>query len=112
MFQMLSQVSLAGLFSLAVSVLPLGFGFAYAIRPTEQKLALMRPISLAAIFAGLSGSLLGFINVLRMIWMSTQPVEFRVLSVGIAESLVPMSLAFGSLTIAWLCAAVGLRRNP
>ena len=112
MFQMLSQVSLAGLFSLAVSVLPLGFGLAYAIRPTEQKLALMRPISLAAIFAGLSGSLLGFINVLRMIWMSTQPVEFRVLSVGIAESLVPMSLAFGSLTIAWLCAAVGLRRNP
>ena len=112
MFQMLSQVSLAGLFSLAVSVLPLGFGLAYAIRPTEQKLALMRPISLAAIFAGLSGSLLGFINVLRMIWMSTQPVEFRVLSVGIAESLVPMSLAFGSLTIAWLCAAAGLRRHP
>ena len=113
MFQMLSQVSLAGLFSLAVSVLPLGFGFAYAIRPTEQKLALMRPISLAAIFAGLSGSLSGFISVLQMVWTNTQPpVEFRVLSVGIAESLVPMFVAFGSLTIAWLCAAAGLRRHP
>ena len=111
MLEMLSQVSLFGLFSLLVGVLPLGFGVFYAIRPTEQRLMLLRPVSLASIFAGLSGSLSGAINTLRAIWISDPPVSTTVLAVASAESLVPMLVAFASLTIAWLCAAVGLRRH-
>lgn len=112
MLEMLSQASIVALLSLVVGLLPLGFGLAYAIRPTEQRLALMRPISLAGIFGGLTGSLGGAINVLAVFWLREPPIEARVLAVGAAEALVPLLVAFGSLTVAWLCAAVGLRRHP
>jgi hypothetical protein len=112
MLSMLSQAGLLSLFSLIVGVLPLGFGVAYAVRPTEQRLALMRPISLASIFGALCGTVSGLINVLRMVWVREPPVETSVLAVGTAEALVPLLVAFGALTIAWLCAAVGLKRHP
>ena len=111
MLEMLSHASMVALLSLLVGVLPMGFGVAYAVHPTEQGLALMRPLSLASIFGGLSGSLSGAINVLSMIWIAERPVEPRVVAVGAAEALVPLFVAAGSLTIAWLCAAVGLRRH-
>ena len=110
--QMLSQVSLVGLLSLAVTLLPLGAGLLYVTRPTERHLALMRPISLAALFAALGGTVLGFMNVLQGLWMSTTPVETRILAVGAAESLVPLFVGFGCLTVAWLCVAIGMRRLP
>ena len=111
MLEMVSHASIFALLSLVVGILPAGFGVAYAIRPTDDRLALLRPLSLAAIFAGLSGSLAGVINVLRMMWITASPVETGVLAVASAESLVPVFVAFGSLTVAWLCAAVGLRRQ-
>ena len=51
--------------SLLVTLFPLAAGLAYLVRPTEQRLALMRPISLAGIFSGLGGAVLGLMNVLR-----------------------------------------------
>ena len=111
MLDMVANASVVALFSLVIAALPLGLGAAYAIRPTEERLSLMRPISLASIFAGLSGSLSGAINVLRMMWVVDPPVETRILAIGSAEALVPLLVAFGSLTIAWLCAAVGIRRH-
>ena len=110
MLEMLSQASLFGLFSLFVGILPLGFGVLYAARPTEPRLAMMRPISLASIFAGLSGSVSGAINVLSHVWKTESP-SISIMAVGAAESLVALLVAFGSLTIAWLCVAVGLRRH-
>lgn len=112
MFEMLSHASMFALLSLMVGVLPLGFGLLYAIRPSEQRLAIMRPVSLASIFGALSGSLSGAINVLRMIWLAEPAVETRVVAAAAAETLVPLVVAFGSLTIAWLCAAIGLGRHP
>ena len=110
MFEMLSNASLFALFSLFVAILPLGFGVLYAVRPTEQRLALLRPISLAGIFAGLSGSMAGFINVLSHVWRTESP-SVTIMAVGTAEALVSLLVAFGSLTVAWLCVAVGLRRH-
>jgi hypothetical protein len=110
MFEMLSNASLFALFSLFVGILPLGFGVLYAVRPTEQRLAMLRPISLAGIFAGLSGSLSGFINVLSHVWRTETP-SISIMAVGAAEALVSLLVAFGSLTVAWLCVAVGLRRH-
>lgn len=112
MLQMLSQAGILALLSLIVGLVPIGFGLAYAIRPSEQRLALMRPISLAAIFAGLSGSLSGGINTLQMMWVMQPPPTSSLLAVGLAEALVPMLVAFTALTIAWLCAVVGLGRHP
>jgi hypothetical protein len=111
-FDALRQASIVALLSLIVTVLPLGAGIAYAIRPTERRLALMRPISLAGIFAALCGLLSGLVNVLRYIGVNETPVESRVVAIGVAEALIPLFVAFGCLTAAWLCVAIGLRRHP
>ena len=108
---MLGQASIVALASMLVSVSPLFAGIAYAIRPSEQRLALMRPVSLAGLFAGLSGLMVGLINVLRGVWIHEPPVDYRVMAVGAAEAMVPLFLAFGSLTVAWLCVAFGFRRQ-
>jgi hypothetical protein len=108
---MLSQASIVALLSLLIAVLPLGFGIAYVLSPTEQRLALMRPITLAATYGALTGTISGFINSLRAIWMSQGEVNWRIVSVGVAESLVTLHVAFACLTIAWLCVVLGLRRR-
>jgi hypothetical protein len=110
LFQMLGQASIVALLSMLVTILPLGAGLSYALWPSEQRLAMMRPVSLAGLFAGLAGTMAGFINSLRSVWMSEGPINWSIFSVGIAESLVTLLLAFGCLTVAWLCVAVGLRR--
>ena len=86
-------------------------GLASVLRPSEQRLALMRPVSLAGLFAALCGTVAGAINVLRLIWTSEGPVNWAIVAVGSAESLVPLLLAFGCLTVAWLSVAAGFRRQ-
>jgi hypothetical protein len=46
-----------------------------------------------------------------MIAVSETPVAPRLVAPGAAEALVPLFLAFGCLTAAWLCVALGLRRH-
>lgn len=112
MIGMLSQASLIALASMFMGVVPLGMGLAYAIWPSEQRLALMRPLSLATIFAALSGSVLGLLNILRGIGNSGSPTFSSVAAIGLAEALVPLFLGFGCLTVAWLAVTVGLWRRP
>ena len=111
LFEILGNASIVARLSMLVSIFPLGAGLAYVLRPSEQRLALVRPVSLAGLFAALSGTVTGAINVLRMIWTTEGPVNWRVIAVGSAESLVPLLLAFGCLTVTWLCVAAGLRRQ-
>ena len=108
---MLSQAGIAALMSILVALFPVAAGLYYVVSPSERKLALMRPISLAALFAGLAGLMLGFINVLKGIWSAEADVPWRIIAVGAAESMVPLTLAFGTLTFAWLCVAIGMRRH-
>ena len=110
LFQILRHASIVGLLSMLVTVVPLGAGLAYALWPSEQRLAMMRPVSLAGLFSALCGTVLGFINVLRGIWMAEGAVDWRIVAIGSAESLTHLFLAFGCLTVAWLCVAAGLRR--
>ena len=111
MFELLSQAGIVSLLSMVVGVLPLGAGISYLLRPTEQRLALMRPMSLAGIFGGSTGLLAGLINGLRVVATRETPVPMPLLAWWIAESLVPLFVAFACLTVGWLCAAVGLRRH-
>ena len=111
MVGMLSEAGIAALLSMVVAVSPVVAGLAYVVWPSERQLAFMRPISLAALFAGLAGLLLGFINVLKGIWSAEADVPWRIVAVGAAESMVPLTLAFGALTFAWLCVALGMRRG-
>jgi len=112
MIAVLSQASIVALASILMGVVPLAMGIVYVIWPSEQRLALMRPLSLATIFAAFSGSTLGLVNVFRAMGMSQAPMISRVAWIGFAEALVPIFFGFGCLTIAWLCVAVGLWRRP
>lgn len=109
---MFGQASLFARLTLILGFVPLVMAVVYVVRPTERNLALMRPLSLAGLFASLAGGVLGFINVLRLVW--TQEIgaqTYRVMSVGAAESLVSMFVGFASLSVAWLLIAVGMGRQ-
>ena len=108
----LTQAGILALLCLVIAVTPLFLGVAYAIRPSEGRLALMRPFSLASIFASLSGLLAGVINTLVFISAGASPLNTQIIAISVAESLVPMFVGFGCLTVAWLCVAAGLRRQP
>jgi hypothetical protein len=111
LFEMLGNAGIVARLSMLVSIFPLGAGLAYLLRPTEQRLAMMRPVSLAGLFAALTGTVTGAINVLKMFWTTTGPVSWPTVAVGAAEALVTLLLAFGSLTVAWLCVAAGFQRQ-
>jgi uncharacterized membrane protein len=109
---MLRQASLFALLSLLLCLVPLIMAVVYVRRPTERHLALMRPLSLAGLFAALAGGVLGFINVLRFAWTRELTSDtYRVMAVGAAESLVTLLVGFAALTVAWLLVAVGMGRR-
>ena len=112
MITALGQASILALVSMFMGVLPLGMGVVYAMWPTEQRLGLMRPLSLTTIFAAVSGTALGLLNVLRYIGVTEHPEYTRVAAIGLSESMVPLFVGFGCLTAAWLCVAIGLWRRP
>ena len=112
MIGILSQAGIVALASMFMGVVPLAMGIVYVIWPSEQRLALMRPLSLATIFAALSGSTLGVINVLVAIGRSQASAFPQPAWQGFAEALVPIFFGFGCLTVTWLCVAVGLWRRP
>ena len=68
---------------------------AYVIRPSERRLALMRPLSLAGLFAALAGTASGFINVLVYLGKRGFTAEtYTITAIGTAESLVPLLVGF------------------
>jgi hypothetical protein len=108
----LRNASTFALLTLIVGMVPLIMAVVYVSRPTERHLALMRPLSLAALFAATAGGVLGGINVLSFAWTRELSAEnYRVMAVGTAESLVPVLVGFASLSVAWLLVAVGMGRR-
>ena len=113
LIEMLRQMGPAALVSMLMGIVPLGFGVLYAARPTEHRLALMRPLSLAAIFAGINGATLGLVN--AFVYVANRPgMTFTTpaVLVGIAEALTTIVFDFGCLMLAWLCVAIGMWRRP
>ena len=87
-------------------------GISYAIWPSEARLALMRPLSLAGIFSALTGFCLGLMNSLVGLGNGSIPSgESRVWMFGLAESITTLFVGFGCLTVGWLCVALGMRRQ-
>jgi hypothetical protein len=112
LLEMLTQAGLVALLSLAVVPPPLVVGVLYAIRPTEARLALMRPLALASIFASLCGFLSGLVHIFHNLGVGPSPSFTNQVALGLSEALVPMFVGAGCLTVAWLCVAIGLRRHP
>jgi len=99
-----------------------GTAVAYAIRPTERKLALMRPLSLASIFAALCSFAGGVATVLEGIAATLDlvphagtvdlgPQSLGRILLGFRETIVPLFVAFAFLAVAWLLVALGMRRQ-
>jgi hypothetical protein len=105
---LLGQMSLLAKLTMAVALVAFGLAVAFVFRPTEQKLALMRPVSLAAIFATVSGLLGGWMAVLAST-AATPDGHLPAASLyrGIAESLTVGFVSFGLLAAAWMLVAVG-----
>jgi hypothetical protein len=112
----LTAISNAALYvklTMIVCAAPLVAGILYGIRPNERWLALLRPLSLAAIFASVSNLLLGLVKALVYIGRTTpessaSPVPAAIV---LAETVIPSFIGFACLTAAWLCVAVGVRRS-
>ena len=111
--ELLSHASLVVLLGMAVSTAPMVMGIMVAIRPTEARLALMRPLSLAGIFVSLANLLLGVINALMVIGRAdlVDLETVRIAAIGLSESAVPPFVGFSFLTVAWLCVALAMRRR-
>ena len=111
--EILRNASVIALMCMLVPVLALAMSVTYAIWPDERRLALMRPLSLAAIFAALCGVSIGATTILRGIGVSSPMTAegWRLVALGASEAVVPLFVAFGSLTVAWLMVALGMRRS-
>jgi len=110
----LNQIGPFARLSVLVSVVPLVVALAYAIRPTERKLVLMRPVSLGVIFAAICALASG--GSLMCQYLADSPagsVDMRRVYAGLGETLLPVFVGFGFLAVSWLLVAVGmLRRTP
>jgi hypothetical protein len=91
--------------------LPLVVGLWFAFRPSERLLGLMRPLTLAATFAGISNTTLGLVNTLVYMSSRPEPVSVNIITAQLAESLVVPFVSFGCLAVAWLFVALGMRKQ-
>ena len=108
----LGYLSGFALLTMAVAIVAFGLAAAYVFRPTEQKLVLMRPVSLSAIFATVSGLLGGWIALLSSL-PATPDGHLPVADLyrGLGESLTVGFVSFGLLAAAWMLMAVGVFRR-
>jgi hypothetical protein len=98
--------------SMATAVLPFGVAVWYAVRPSELKLALMRPVSLASLFAAVAGVLGGWIAILAATAATADGhIPIPALALGIATSLTTGFVCFGFLAAAWVLVATGVLRR-
>ena len=110
--ELFAQISVFAKLTMAVAIVAFGLAVAYVFRPTEQKLVLMRPVSLAAIFATVSGLLGGWIVLLQGLPATPDGhILVASLSQGIAESLTVGFVSFGLLAAGWMLVAVGMLRR-
>jgi len=110
--ELFREISVFAKLTIMVAVAAFALAVGYAARPTDHKLVLLRPVSLAAIFATVSGLFGGWIAVLSGIAATADrqaaaPAIFR----GIADSLTVGFVSFGLLAAGWLLVAVGMLRR-
>jgi hypothetical protein len=85
----------------------------FAIRPSERLLAMMRPLTLGAVFAVLCNFVLaianGFTAVSMMKGLDLPGVQ--VVGAVFMEGLAPVVASFAGLAVAWFLVAIGMRKS-
>lgn len=105
-------IYLMGFVILVSGVGALGTAITYAARPTERKLVLLRPLSLASIFAAVCSFTVGVATALKHAADGrVTPESLTGMVAGLAEAFIPLFVAFAFLAVAWLLVAWGLRRE-
>jgi hypothetical protein len=102
---------LAAIMGALVCAAPMVVGVWFAFRPSERLLGLMRPLTLAATFTGVSNTTLALVNTL--VWISRRQgeVPINIVAGQLAESLAVPFVSFGCLSAAWIAVAVGMRKQ-
>ena len=108
----LRYLGIAAIVGLAITAIPLIAALLYAARPSASRLELMRPLTLAGIFAALAGLCLGiansFVGIVRHAHDANLPGYAAEV---LAESVIPAFVSFSLLAAAWLVVAIGMRRQ-
>ena len=109
---MWKETSILGLLGIVVALATTAYAAVYAWRPEESRLVLIRPLSLATIFAALCSFNVGIANVRIGISATGEWSDhtWRLIAKGTSETFVALFFAFGCLAISWLCVALGMRR--
>ena len=113
------EVVFNALFHVPFVLLLCGFTLYFAVsfcsRPTERKLAILRPLAAAVVFALLSALCAGlgcaFFNAARAEAGPVGGPGVQHLYAGLCEAMVPAVVGFAVLALAWALAAVGFQRQ-
>ncbi len=110
---LLAQVSFLSMFGMLLCLVPLVAGVWYAFSPSERLLALMRPLTLGAIFAAITTFVIalanGCVDISMMSATEAQPLQ--VAAGFLTVRLMPVVVCFGCLAAAWFFVAIGTRRS-
>lgn len=105
-------IYLMGFVILVAGIGALGTSIAYAVRPSESTLALMRPLSNASICAAVCSTSVGVATALKGAADADGSADaMRAMIAGLSESCVPLFVAFAFLAVAWTLVALGIRRQ-
>lgn len=111
--RLFGHVTYASMLGLLLCMVPLLAGAWYAFRPTERLLALMRPLTVGAIFSAICTFVFALANgcVDISVMNNFDPQAIRAIAAVLTERLAPVMASFASLAAAWFFVAIGMRRS-
>ena len=108
----LANLGIAAILGIIITALPLFVAVLFAARPTASRLDLMRPLSLAGIFAAVAGLFLSIANSMLGINRHASDANLTAYAAQVfAETTIPSFVSFSLLAAAWLVVAIGMRRQ-
>ena len=97
---------------LAISLFTLVFALWFAVAADARRLAILRALTWAQVFAIVSGVASDLIAVCWYVGKlpDNQPVDVKTVLIGIGEALTPAVAGGTALTLTWLLISLGMRR--
>lgn len=100
---------------LVLGLVSVGVSMSFMLKPTEVKLGVIRPLSVATTFASVTGFVTGLAATLTKISWELKDGGSAGSSAlflgGISEALIPAIIGFSLLTVAWIAVSLGMRKH-
>ena len=100
------------IFLVLLCIINLGLAISVAVKPSQRRFDMLRPLCWATVFASLSAIFSGLCNTFMR--LAERPAGAELMQTawaGLAEALVLGILGFGVLAVSSALSAVGLRRQ-